>query len=37
MAQKLSRPKLEPESGDTQIHYTIKDWRITFHKGEFPK
>lgn len=34
---KKSMPESEPNSGDTQIHFVIKDWRITFHKGEFPK
>lgn len=35
--KKTSMPEVEPNSDDTPIHYVIKDWRITCHKGEFPR
>lgn len=34
---KTSMPESEPNSGNTRIHFVIKDWRIAFHKGEFLK
>lgn len=37
MAKQIDKLEFESETGNRKIHYTVKSWTITCHKGDIPK